>query len=44
MKNKFEIPELQIILFESDLATDDIMDASGPTDSWGGDDFGNPDF
>ena len=34
MKNKFEIPELTIILFEDELATDPIP-TSGPTDEWG---------
>ena len=31
---KFEIPELEIILFEGDLAADDNI---GNSDGWGGD-------
>lgn len=39
MKNKFEIPELVIILFEGDLATDgDVVASSG---SYGDPDFGD---
>ncbi len=31
MKNKFEIPQLEIVYFEGDLATDfDLMSTSGP--------------
>ena len=30
MKKNFEIPELVIILFEGDLATDDVVGTSGP--------------
>ena len=43
MKKKFENPELIIIYFEGDLATDDIIETSGPTDGWGND-WDNPDF
>ena len=38
MKNKFEKPELEIVLFESDLETD-FIDASGP-EAGGGNDYG----
>ena len=40
MKNKFEIPELEIIYFEGNLDTDDVMSTSSGDlidDFWGGD-------
>ena len=44
MKKKFENPELTIIYFEGDLATDDIIETSGPNGGNWGSDFENPDF
>ena len=39
MNKKFEKPELDIIYFEGDLATDDLITASGDLQDpfWGGD-------
>ena len=36
-KNKFEKPELEIVKFEGDLATDDIVTTSGEFGNTGGD-------
>ena len=39
MEKKFEKPELEIIWFEGELATDDIIQTSGDLEDpyWGGD-------
>lgn len=36
MNKKFEIPELEIIYFEDDLATDNVVTSGGYGQGWGG--------